>query len=157
MNSAVGSIWNSYKKPGPPAKGDPVGGTWLGGSWDGSGKNSTKWRTFGKLGTIRRPSDTWVILDENPFSINDPAFCVAMGDPDANGNATSAVLVDVPATYHNGACGIAFADGHSEIHKWRGGKFFITTGQPANGINCSGDSLSLADLQWLQANTTQLK
>jgi prepilin-type processing-associated H-X9-DG protein len=27
-------------------------------------------------------------------------------------------IVDVPATYHNGACGFAFADGHSEIHKW---------------------------------------
>ena len=29
--------------------------------------------------------------------------------------------MDVPATYHNGAGGIAFADGHSEIHKWTGG------------------------------------
>ena len=25
----------------------------------------------------------------------------------------------MPATYHNGACGFSFADGHSEIHKWR--------------------------------------
>ena len=23
-----------------------------------------------------------------------------------------------PATYHNNACGLSFADGHSEIHKW---------------------------------------
>ena len=27
-------------------------------------------------------------------------------------------FVDVPASYHNGACGYGFADGHSEIHKW---------------------------------------
>jgi len=27
--------------------------------------------------------------------------------------------IDIPATYHNGACGFAMADGHSEIHKWR--------------------------------------
>jgi len=26
--------------------------------------------------------------------------------------------VDAPANYHNNACGFAFADGHSEIHKW---------------------------------------
>jgi len=25
---------------------------------------------------------------------------------------------DVPGTYHNGGCGFAFADGHSESHKW---------------------------------------
>ncbi len=27
-------------------------------------------------------------------------------------------MVDYPASSHNGACGFAFADGHSEIHKW---------------------------------------
>jgi hypothetical protein len=30
----------------------------------------------------------------------------------------SAQWVDWPASYHAGACGIRFADGHSEIHKW---------------------------------------
>ena len=29
-------------------------------------------------------------------------------------------MVDIPSTLHNGACGFAMADGHSEIHKWRG-------------------------------------
>jgi len=28
-------------------------------------------------------------------------------------------IVDYPASYHNGAGGVAFADGHSEIHRWR--------------------------------------
>jgi len=84
-------------------------------------------------------------------------FLRGHGDPDANGNATSPTLVDVPASYHNGACGIAFADGHSEIHKWMGSAVKITKGQPANGIDCSGDSLSLVDLRWLQARTTELK
>jgi prepilin-type N-terminal cleavage/methylation domain-containing protein/prepilin-type processing-associated H-X9-DG protein len=158
MNSAVGSIWNTAKTTPPPAKGDPVGGTWLSGSWDGSGVNSTKWRTYGKLGSIRKASDTWVILDENPFSINDPCFCVAMGTPNADGNASSTVFVDIPGSYHNGACGIAFADGHSEIHKWMGGAVkIISGGVPANGIDCSKDSLSLGDLEWLQGRTTTLK
>jgi prepilin-type processing-associated H-X9-DG protein len=26
---------------------------------------------------------------------------------------------DLPASYHDGACGIGFADGHGEIHKWK--------------------------------------
>jgi prepilin-type processing-associated H-X9-DG protein len=27
----------------------------------------------------------------------------------------------LPGTYHNSGCGFAFADGHSEAHKWRNG------------------------------------
>jgi len=26
---------------------------------------------------------------------------------------------DAPGTYHNGGCGFAFADGHSESHQWK--------------------------------------
>ena len=56
------------------------------------------------------PSETWVYVDENPDSINDAAFF----------NPRVGTWVDFPATYHNGASGFAFADGHSEIHKWKG-------------------------------------
>ena len=27
---------------------------------------------------------------------------------------------DIPATFHNGACGFAFLDGHSQIKRWTG-------------------------------------
>jgi prepilin-type N-terminal cleavage/methylation domain-containing protein/prepilin-type processing-associated H-X9-DG protein len=57
------------------------------------------------------PSDTWMYVDEHPDSIND-AGCFA---PNSDVN-----IVDIPANYHNGASGFAFADGHSEIHKWVG-------------------------------------
>ena len=30
----------------------------------------------------------------------------------------NAEWIDFPGTYHNMACGLAFADGHSEIKKW---------------------------------------
>ncbi len=62
--------------------------------------------------TLPGPSQTWVYMDEHPDSINDV------------GNFTyeprDRRLIDLPASYHNGAAGIAFADGHSEIHKWTG-------------------------------------
>jgi prepilin-type N-terminal cleavage/methylation domain-containing protein/prepilin-type processing-associated H-X9-DG protein len=62
--------------------------------------------------TIPGPAGTWVYMDEHPDSINDAgAFA-----PDSANN-----IPDAPATYHNGAAGFAFADGHSEIHRWRGG------------------------------------
>jgi prepilin-type N-terminal cleavage/methylation domain-containing protein/prepilin-type processing-associated H-X9-DG protein len=60
---------------------------------------------------IPGPSQTWVYVDEHPDSIND-AGCFA---PNSDVN-----IVDIPANYHNGACGFAFADGHSEIHRWVG-------------------------------------
>jgi prepilin-type processing-associated H-X9-DG protein len=60
---------------------------------------------------IPGPAQTWVYVDEHPDSIND-AGCFP---PD---NAVN--IPDAPATYHNGAAGFAFADGHSEIHKWKG-------------------------------------
>lgn len=161
MNAAVGTIWNTARTPGTPSKGDPVGSTWLSSGWDGSGRNNSIWRTYGTLGSMIRPvpSKLFVITDENPFSINDPAFCVAMGQTaDANGNATSTIFIKVPGSYHNGAVTISFADGHSEIHKWMGGAVkIISGGVPANGIDCSKDSLSLGDLEWLQGRTTTLK
>jgi len=61
------------------------------------------------------PSKTWVLLDEHPDSMNDGFFCIDMnGYP----NPAQTKLPDVPASYHNGAGGLAFADGHAEIKKW---------------------------------------
>lgn len=60
--------------------------------------------------TYPGPAGTWVFVDEHPDSMNDAGFF----------NPRQTLIVDTPATYHNGACGFAMADGHSEIHKWRG-------------------------------------
>jgi len=54
------------------------------------------------------PADTWVFLDEHPSSINDAGFF----------NPGRSAWIDQPASYHNGAGGFSFADGHSETHKW---------------------------------------
>ena len=60
------------------------------------------------------PANVWVCVDEHPDSINDSIFHVAPGFP-----ASDYQWRDLPASYHNGACGFSFADGHSEIKKWR--------------------------------------
>jgi prepilin-type N-terminal cleavage/methylation domain-containing protein/prepilin-type processing-associated H-X9-DG protein len=61
------------------------------------------------------PSRTWILVDEHPDSINDAAFAVQMVEPQ---NMNAARIIDFPASYHNGACGFSFADGHAEIRKW---------------------------------------
>lgn len=73
------------------------------------------WRTYAKESdlVLPGPSDLWVLMDEHPDSVNDGFFSFSMP-----ANAGSTLYVDMPASYHNGACAFAFADGHSEIHKW---------------------------------------
>jgi prepilin-type N-terminal cleavage/methylation domain-containing protein/prepilin-type processing-associated H-X9-DG protein len=77
-----------------------------GGPWDNIYKHCLKYSDLSYPG----PAGTWVFVDEHPDSMNDAGFF----------NPHPTQVVDVPATYHNGACGFAMADGHSEIHKWIG-------------------------------------
>jgi prepilin-type N-terminal cleavage/methylation domain-containing protein/prepilin-type processing-associated H-X9-DG protein len=72
------------------------------------------WAQFFKTGDFRNPAGTFVFLDEHPDSINDNwfVFC-SNGDPSERVDWS-----DLPASYHNGAAGFSFADGHAEIKKW---------------------------------------
>lgn len=74
------------------------------------------WKVYLKDADIVKlsPSQLWVLLDEHPDSINDGGFAVQMAT-----DIKQTRMIDFPASYHNGAAGFAFADGHSEIHKWR--------------------------------------
>lgn len=78
----------------------------------------TQFRQFMKQSDVREAANTWVIMDEHPDSINDGYF---INNPGANNWG------DIPASYHNGAGGFSFADGHSEIHKWRSSKTILPT------------------------------
>ena len=78
----------------------------------------TTYRMFLKEGDLTRPGPamTWVFLDEHPDSINDSLFGMHLTAATSWPSATT--WDDVPASYHNGACGFSFADGHGEIKKW---------------------------------------
>jgi prepilin-type processing-associated H-X9-DG protein len=68
------------------------------------------WRTFRKLTDMPSPSQMFVFIDEREQSVDDGYILVAMEPNNLWGN--------LPAVYHNGAGGLSFADGHSEIHRW---------------------------------------
>lgn len=101
-------------------------------------------RVFRKQTDIMAPTPArcWVLIDENPASINDGWFVC---DPN---NKTS--WPDVPASYHNGAGGLSFADGHAEIKKWKDSNLLNLALPPA-----VKDPSSM-DLFWLQERTTSL-
>ena len=79
--------------------------------------NFTTYRQYLTLASIIHASDTFVIVDEHPDSIND-GWLQTSPYPDIT-QWSPEQWNDLPASYHDGACGIAFADGHSEIHMWR--------------------------------------
>lgn len=117
LSQAVGT--NPYKNRCTVA----VDGPWLDGAHNHT-LNKT-WYTYAKTSSMLRPgaANTLTILDENAFSINDGGFGTVgpNSPPDYH-------MVDWPGVYHNGACGVAFGDGHSEIHKWKDGRTYLTGG-----------------------------
>lgn len=60
------------------------------------------------------PSMIFTIIDEHPDSINDGVFHLieGLGPPNEEWR-------DLPSSHHNGAGGLSYADGHSEIRKWK--------------------------------------
>ncbi len=103
------------------------------------------YRTYGRFADVVAPdpSRLWVFIDEDEYSINDSAFAVSM--------TTSPTLWrDWPGTYHNFSCGLAFADGHSEIHKWQDGRTRVVGGD----IDSNREQPDNPDIVWLQARTS---
>jgi prepilin-type processing-associated H-X9-DG protein len=95
-------------------------------------------------------------VDEHADSINDGALAVACTGNQEGDPQSSSVIIDFPASYHNGACGLSFADGHSEIHKWIG-----TTIKPPVVLNNSGGLAlggpandSWVDMHWMAFRTS---
>ena len=103
---------------------------------------------FLKMNDFIRPGpvNTFVLLDEST-SINDGWFMASMAgfDPRNPAAQEASGFGDAPGSWHARACGFSFADGHSEIHKWR------------QYDEKSRAKPSAADVDWLQSKTTAKK
>jgi prepilin-type processing-associated H-X9-DG protein len=97
-------------------------------------------------GSAPGPTDLFVTLDEHPDSINDAWFMTnpAYGQPNQWWN--------LPASYHNGAVGVTFADGHALIHKWLEASTII----PVKRADVLPVNLTRAsrDIQWMFQHAT---
>jgi prepilin-type N-terminal cleavage/methylation domain-containing protein/prepilin-type processing-associated H-X9-DG protein len=109
---------------------------WMNGN--GTPGQNKAYQVFTKLTGILAmpPSKAWVFVDENPISINDGWFMVNM--------TPKAPFEDTPATYHNQAGGLSFADGHAEIKRWKDAALHT----PPTG------KFGVQDILWLQERTT---
>jgi len=102
------------------------------------------YRQWMKTAQVPSPAMTWLTLDEHPDTINDAFFI-----NDVNAGQWG----DTPSSYHNGACGFSFVDGHAEVHKWQSGtsRYPVKTvsGVPTRAFDAAGRN----DWQWYKDRT----
>ncbi len=122
-------------------------------STDVAGFGPSNMRIYMKMSDLVAPgpSMTWVFLDEREDSINDGEMVVGMfGYPD---QPSQWKIVDYPASYHLGAAGFAFADGHSEPKRWRDSRTTLPLSK--TGLNLNVASPNNQDVFWMMERTTR--
>jgi prepilin-type N-terminal cleavage/methylation domain-containing protein/prepilin-type processing-associated H-X9-DG protein len=109
-------------------------------------KFNPDWVQFFKSGDFRNPSRIFVFLDEHPDTINDGFFMNRLHE-EKWGN--------LPASYHNGAANLSFADGHAESHHWQ----VPDTRRPAKqgGVGGVIPAVPPTDFNWLKDHTSVRK
>jgi prepilin-type processing-associated H-X9-DG protein len=87
-----------------------------------------------------RPAWIFTFLEEHPDTINDGFFMNRLDEEPSWGN--------LPASYHNRAANLAFADGHLELHRW---KVPGTVRPPVQGALPTGTpAVPTDDWDWLK-------
>jgi prepilin-type processing-associated H-X9-DG protein len=129
---------------------------WVGGNGDspstnyrGGWGNSGRWHVYRKISQMINPGPalTFVLLDERKDSINDGYFVTEMtGYP----NPAATQIIDWPASYHGQAGGFAFADGHSEVHRWRDPRTMPKLSTNLSTVNSPNNQ----DVIWLQNHSS---
>jgi prepilin-type N-terminal cleavage/methylation domain-containing protein len=104
-------------------------------------------KTYSKMGSITGfpgPSDLIVFLEESGIDLGSSSTMDGWLQVNNAYGATAgtysgqASFPDVPGAYHQWGCGMSFADGHSEIHKWVTDKLHIKVYKNMPGPTGSG-------------------
>lgn len=121
------------------------------GSNDSNSGDGKRYYSFHKTTDIQTPSPTmaWMMVDEHPDGINDGWLAVRMY---TDGRA---YWRDLPASYHNGACGFSFADGHAEVKKWVEPSTLAPVRRVYNSFNFF--TQETRDYQWFSERSTAVR
>lgn len=123
---------------------------------DGGWPFAHPYKIYSRVSRIDVPSRIFVFLDMREDRVNWDNFMTIM---DGYSPTTPSMyqLGDLPGFYHNNACGFSFADGHSELHKWRDGRTMPplepTPDPGAPSFSCPGN----VDVAFLQDISTRLR
>jgi prepilin-type N-terminal cleavage/methylation domain-containing protein/prepilin-type processing-associated H-X9-DG protein len=104
------------------------------------------YKQFVKSADLENTASTFVFVDEHPDTINDGFFINTLDDYKWG---------NLPASYHNGAASLSFADGHTEVRKWVVGGDTGTIRPPRKGgVGGTFPALPPTDFQWLKERTS---
>jgi prepilin-type N-terminal cleavage/methylation domain-containing protein/prepilin-type processing-associated H-X9-DG protein len=127
---------------------------------DGGWAWANAYKIYYKLAQIIPPDKHFVFLDEREDCINWGNYMSQMagyytpGSPTTLNPSLYEFSQDLPAFYHNRGCGLSFADGHSELHRWLDQRtmptLYSTIPDP---YNVPRD----VDVAWMQDHSTRLK
>jgi prepilin-type N-terminal cleavage/methylation domain-containing protein/prepilin-type processing-associated H-X9-DG protein len=125
-----------------------------------SGVNSPPWRLYLSLNDMvdPGPSGTLLFWDEREDAINWGNFFIDMtGFPDKPQLVQFAQ--DMPASYHNRAGGLSFADGHAEVKRWLDPRTTPPVRKNSTWLEASSTTRSPnnPDIVWLQERATRKK
>jgi len=110
----------------------------------------SKLSDISNLGSSPGIAKTFVFIDEREDCINWGNYATDMsGYPTSESPKANAAVYqfsqDMPASYHNGGCGLSFADGHAEIHKWRDGVTLQPLAPPGQTLNTGRNGITFPD------------
>lgn len=104
------------------------------------------YKLYAQTSQLDQPSSRWVFIDEHPDSINDGSFCIILPQ-----TGQEPVWWDLPASTHDNASAVTFADGHAERHEW---KVKSTLRKVARQPMARGSSSKGEDFDWLSIRTS---
>lgn len=92
------------------------------------------------------PSGVWVFSDEHPDSIDDGMMYTP--------SYPTTIFVELPGCQHDNGCGMSFADGRAEIHRWKGllASQLVKLTQPPVTVACPRDD---QDMLFMSSRTPQ--
>ncbi|HWQ90107.1 MAG TPA: prepilin-type N-terminal cleavage/methylation domain-containing protein [Clostridia bacterium] len=114
-------------------------------SRSGANVNNPHYRQFFKLTQIPEPAQIFVFVEEHPDSINDGYFI---------NKFYTARWMDLPASWHQGAANLTFADGHAEARKWRFGSTRPAPRPESAHLPITIPAGEMGDFEWLMDRTS---
>ena len=131
------------------------------GGFDGTDGNwpwAHPYHIYSKLSQIDFPTKIFVFLDMREDSVNWGNFMTHMGGYSPSDPAQYCFDGDYPGMYHHFACGFSFADGHSELRRWRDSRTMPPLTVGANPLfDHTSSSPGNPDVAWLQDHSTRPK
>ena len=131
------------------------------GGFDGTDGNwwwASPYRVYLKASEINPPSKLFVFLDMREDSVNWGNFMTDMDGYSPTDPGKYTFDGDYPGMYHHMACGFSFADGHSELHRWRDSRTIPPLVKGSNPLfNVMAPSPGNQDISWLQDASTRPK